>query len=192
MTVLPGAIALPTLSTARLRLRMLGPDDAPAVFSIFSDPEVVRYWSLPPLVDLSGAQSMVQRIEALFLERTLLQWGIVRADDDRVLGTCTLADIDAAHRRASLGYALGRAAWGRGSAREAVAALLAFGFTALDLHRIGADVDPRNLRSLRLLTALGFAEEGYQRETYFVMDEWQDAVLFGLLRRDWQAASPRP
>lgn len=186
MTVLPDATALPTLTTSRLRLRLLGPADAPALLAIFSDPEVTRYWSMPPLVDLADARALAERIVLRFHERTLLQWGITRADDDRVLGTCTLADLDLAHRRAGLGYALARAAWGQGIAREAAAALLAFGFSTLDLHRISADIDPRNHRSERLLTALGFAPEGLQRECYRVMDEWQDAAMFGLLRRDWR------
>lgn len=177
---------LPTISTPRLRLRALVPDDAPALHAIFSDVEVVRYWSAPPLPDLAAAAALQASIEALARAGTLLQWGIVRAGEDRVLGTCTLAEIDLAHRRASVGFALARAAWGQGIAREAVRALVGFAFGELGLHRLGADADPRNRASLRLLEALGFAREGLQRECYFVMDEWQDAVMFGLLRSEWR------
>lgn len=177
---------LPTLSTSRLRLRHIRPTDARELFAVFSDPEVVRYWSAPPLVDLAEARALAGRIDERAREGTLLQWAIVRPDEDRLIGTCTLADIDTQHRRAALGYALARAAWGQGLAREAVRAVVEHGFTALDLHRIGADVDPRNTASLRLLQRLGFAHEGVQRECYFVADEWQDAVMFGLLRREWR------
>ena len=185
--MLPGAIALPTLTTSRLRLRALVPTDVPALYAIFGDVEVVRYWSAPPLTDLAGAAALQAEIHALFQARTLLQWGIVRADEDTVLGTCTLAEIDLQHQRAAIGFALGRASWGQGFAREAVQALVDFAFTELELRRLAADADPRNLRSLHLLESLGFAREGFQRECYFVMDEWQDAVLVGLLRREWQA-----
>jgi RimJ/RimL family protein N-acetyltransferase len=185
--MLPDALALPTLPTPRLRLRALTPADAPALYAIFSDLEVVRYWSAPPLADLAAAVALQAAIESLFQARTLFQWGIVRADDDRVLGTCTLAEIDLQHHRAAIGFALGRTAWGQGFAREAVRALVDFAFLELGLHRIGADADPRNHRSIAVLEALGFVREGLQRETYFVADEWQDAVMFGLLRREWQA-----
>jgi len=185
--LLPDAIALPTLPTPRLRLRALVPADAPALHAIFSDLAVVRYWSAPPLTDLAEAAALQAEIDALFQARTLLQWGIVRADEDRVLGTCTLAEIDLHHQRAAIGFALGRASWGQGFAREAVQALVDFAFLELDLHRLAADADPRNHRSLALLESLGFVREGHQRESYFVSDEWQDAVLFGLLRREWQA-----
>ena len=191
MHMLPGAIALPTLTTPRLRLRALVPADVPALYEIFADVEVVRYWSAPPLADLAEAAALQAEIEALFHAGSLFQWGIVRAGaEDRVLGTCTLADIDLKHQRAAIGFALGRASWGHGFAREAVQALVEFAFTELELHRLAADADPRNQRSLQLLAALGFVREGFQRECYFVMDEWQDAVLFGLLRREWQPHQP--
>lgn len=185
--MLADAITLPTLTTARLQLRALIPADTLALYTIFSDLEVVRYWSAPPLTDLADAARLQAQIEALFQARTLFQWGIVRRGEDRVLGTCTLADIDLHHQRAAIGFALGRASWGQGFAREAVQALVDFGFDALDLHRLAADADPRNRRSLAVLESVGFVHEGHQREAYFVNDEWQDAVMFGLLRREWLA-----
>ena len=189
--MLPDAIALPTLTTPRLRLRAMTPADAPALFTIFSDLEVVRYWSAPPLADLAAAVALQAEIDALFEARTLLQWGIVRADEDHVLGTCTLAEIDLQHQRAAIGFALGRSSWGQGCAREAVRALVDFGFQELGMHRLGADADPRNLRSIAVLEGLGFVREGYQRESYLVGDERQDAVLFGLLRREWHLGRGR-
>ena len=176
---------LPTISTPRLQLRAIRAQDAGELFAVFSDPEVMCYWSSPPLVDFASAAALADRIAAQPDEGSLLQWGIVRAGEDSLLGTCTLADVDLDHRRANLGYALARNSWGQGIAGEAVLALIDHGFTALELHRIGADVDPRNHRSLRLLEALGFSREGVQRECYRVHDEWQDAVMYGLLRREW-------
>ena len=180
-------LVLPTIRTPRLRLRAIGIEDVAELYAVFSDPEVVRYWSRPALTELAEAVAMIGRIERLADEGGLLQWGIVRADEDRLLGTCTLADIDLAHQRASLGYALARSAWGQGFAREAVRALISYGFEAIELHRITADVDPRNVRSLRMLKEFGFVREGLQRECYLVGDEWQDSVLLGLLRPEWPA-----
>jgi RimJ/RimL family protein N-acetyltransferase len=70
---------------------------------------------------------------------------------------------------------------------DALTALLDHAFGDLGLHRIEADVDPRNEASLRLLEKLGFRREGYLRERYLKDDEIQDTVLLGLLRGD-----PRP
>ena len=64
-----------------------------------------------------------------------------------------------------------------------------FAFEELGLHRVEADVDPRNARSLRLLERLGFQQEGLLRERYHVSGEIQDAALLGLLRTDWSGKS---
>ncbi|HJU64760.1 MAG TPA: GNAT family protein [Gemmatimonadaceae bacterium] len=182
---------LPTIRTPRLALRWLTADDVPALFAIFSDPEVTRYWSSPALRDRAEADVLLAQIHRHFRYRTLFQWGIARQSDDLVIGTCTLAHLDATHRRAEVGFALGRAHWRQGYVGETLVAALRFAFEELGLNRIEADVDPRNERSIRSLERLGFRREGYQRQRYIVNGEVQDSVLFGLLREEWDRHGER-
>ena len=142
---------LPAITTERLRLRWLTPDDVPALFGIFGDPDVCRYWSRPALADVAAAAALQQEIVQLFAERSLFQWGIAEKESNRVIGTCTLAGLSSQHKRAEIGFALARNSWGHGYVTEAVTALLAFAFDTLQLHRIEADVDPRNHRSIAVL-----------------------------------------
>ena len=183
--MLADADRLPTIDTERLRLRWLTRDDAPALLEVFGDPEVCRYWSRTALPDLSAATALQEQIVRLFEERSLFQWGIAERATDAVIGTCTLASLSEEHRRAEIGFALKRAAWGRGYVSEALPALVRFAFENLNLHRLEADVDPNNTRSIRVLERLGFQREGYLRERYVLHDELQDAILYGLLRREW-------
>lgn len=182
----PWADTLPTLTTPRLHLRWLIESDAPAILSIFGDPEVMRYWSTPPLPDLAAAHGLIQEIQRLFHSRSLFQWGIESKTDARLLGTCTLYHLDLAHRRAEIGFALGRHAWGHGFGTEAIHHLITFAFDTLLLHRLEADVDPDNHRSLRLLERLGFVREGYLRQRWHHLGRLHDAVFLGLLRTDFR------
>lgn len=182
--MLTEAQVLPTIATPRLRLRWLTPQDVPALFAIFGDPVVCRYWSRPPLPNIAAAEALQQDIARLFEERTLFQWGVADAATDTVIGTCTLGSLSAQHRRAELGYALARSAWGHGYMAEVLPAILDFAFDKLQLHRIEADVDPRNTRSIGVLERHGFKREGFLREKYYLWDEWQDAALYGLLKTD--------
>lgn len=175
---------LPTLTTPRLRIRWLTADDVPTLFEIFSDPEVMAYWSSPPLADRSAAEKLLAEIHELAAAGTLFQWGIARREDDAVIGTCTLSSLNAEHRRAELGYAVARAHWGNGYGPEAADAVIRYAFDALGLHRLEADVDPRNHASIRCLERLGFRKEGYARERYHLYGTVHDAVLYGLLRRE--------
>ena len=69
---------------------------------------------------------------------------------------------------------------------NALQALLRYAFQTLDLNRLEADIDPRNVASARTLERLGFQKEGYLRERWIVNDEISDTCLYGLLRREWQ------
>jgi [ribosomal protein S5]-alanine N-acetyltransferase len=177
---------LPTITATRVSLRWLTDADVSALFSIFSDAEVMRYWSSLPLADIEGAYKLLADIRSYFKQRTLFQWGIARHTDNHIIGTCTLFNFDIANRRAELGYALAREHWGKGYMQEALRALLGFYFDNLNMHRIEADVDPRNVSSVKTLERLGFQREGYLRERWLVGGEIQDALFYGLLRCEWQ------
>jgi ribosomal-protein-alanine N-acetyltransferase len=176
---------LPTIDSARLRLRWLTATDVPALYEIFSNVEVTRYWSWTAYTELAQAEALLAEIHDFFRSGTLHQWGVARTEDDTVIGTCTLAQIDRVHRRTEIGFALGRAHWGQGLMREAVGALLQHAFGELRMRRVEADVDPRNAASLRLLERFGFEREGRLRERYEVGGETQDSVILGLLARQF-------
>jgi RimJ/RimL family protein N-acetyltransferase len=178
---------LPTLPAGPVCLRWLDQADVAALHTVFSDPAVMRYWSSPPQKDIAAAEQLLAQIHTCFARRELFQWGIARTEDDLVIGTCTLASLDPVHRRAELGFALGTAHWGRGYARAATSAVLDFAFDALALHRLEADVDPRNAASIALLERLGFTREGHLRERWHVAGEICDGLFYGLLARDWRA-----
>lgn len=180
--MLAGATELPVIETPRVRLRWLEARDVDDLFATFSDPEAMRYWSRPPQRDRAESELLLAQIHDCFARRSLFQWGVAKRDDDRVIGTCTLSSLSAAHRRAELGFMLQRAHWGTGLMFEATTALLGFAFATLDLHRIEADVDPHNARSIALLLRHGFVREGLLRQRWWVNGEWQDAEIYGLLR----------
>lgn len=179
--------AFPLLRGGRVTLR--GPTDADAddLFAVFSDREVMRYWSREAMTEASEAAALVVEIEERFADRAMLQWMIADARDDRAIGTCTLFHVDPPHRRAEIGYALRRDRWGAGLATEAVSLALDWAFDVLGLHRVEADIDPRNAASRAMLARLGFQVEGLLRERFFVGDAAGDSELLGLLAPEWRA-----
>ena len=179
-----------TLDTARLTLRPPRRGDEADLYAIHADAEVMRYFSEPPWTDPARAARQIDEDAARFANEESFRFAIILKETGRQIGNCTLYALHRQNRRADMGYALARAHWGLGYMSEALQALLAFGFTELDLHRVEADVDPRNAASATALTRLGFVQEGLLRERWIVAGEVSDSALFGLLRRDW-AASPR-
>lgn len=173
------------IRTARLTLRPLDAADADALFAIFSDPQVMRYWSSPPWTTRDQAHAFIERDRSGFESGAHLRLGIARTDDGALLGQCTLFSIHAGCRRAEVGYGLGRPHWGQGYVHEALLALLNYGFEQLNLNRVEADVDPRNTASAKVLERLGFRKEGHLHERWIVAGEVSDSALYGLLRKGW-------
>jgi ribosomal-protein-alanine N-acetyltransferase len=175
----------PTLISARVILRPLRLADAPDILRVFSDPAAMRYWSSPPMSSPVEATRLIEEIQARQAQSDFFQWGVVKPENDSIIGTCTLFQIVREHKRAEVGFILRSDLWGQGLAREAVALMINHAFRTLGLNRLEADVDPRNERCLNLLQRLGFRKEGRLRERWHVGGEVQDSVLLGLLEREW-------
>lgn len=173
------------LRTPRLLLRPTTPADAPALLALHADPEVMRYWGTGPWTSLDEAHASIARDVAGLQQGTSLRLVLERLEDAAFLGHCSLFAFAEPSRRAEVGYCLARDAWGKGLMGEALTALLRYGFEALGLNRVEADIDPRNAASARSLERLGFVREGLLRERWIVGAEVSDTALYGLLRADW-------
>lgn len=159
--------------TPRLTLRRARMEDAEPLFEVFCDPTAMRYWSTPPHRDIEQTRRFVQLM--------------VEAPDDnsddfviefagRVVGKA------GCWRLPELGYILHSELWGKGLAGEALEAVVRRMFEVRDLPALTADVDPRNHRSLGLLTRLGFRETHRATRNYLVGEEWCDSLYLRLER----------
>ena len=171
------------LQTGRLRFTEFEGGDAETLYALFSDPQAMRYWSREPMQDPAEAVQLIDEIATLRERDELYQWAL-RLEDGTLIGTATLHAFSLVNRRCGIGYMLARAHWGRGLMHEALDALISHVFEFTGIERIGADVDPRNVRSIALLKRLGFREEGLRRATYRLYGEVQDSKLMGLLAKD--------
>jgi [ribosomal protein S5]-alanine N-acetyltransferase len=180
------SLPTPTLHTARLRLRPFADADAEALFALHSSAHVLRYWDSPPWSEPARAQRFLATCRQMADDGTGARVAMDRVADGAFLGWCGLTGWNPVYRSASLGYCLGEAAWGQGFATEAAHALLQWAFDSLDLNRVQAETDTRNLASARVLEKIGFVREGTLREDCVVNGEVSDSWVFGLLRREWR------
>lgn len=179
----------PTLSTPRLILRELRPEDAEDVFAIRGDPLVTRYNIGLAYERLEQAMDLIAAITRAYLDQDEIRWAILLRGSERVIGIGGYNYWVRRDSRASIGYDLARAWWGQGIMTEAVGAMARFGFGPMQLNRIEADADARNPASSRVLEKVGFVHEGTQRQ-HFYDDGYQDLRLYALLRSEYLAAHP--
>lgn len=110
---------------------------------------------------------------------------VFRGEDHALMGGITLSNLRrGVAQSVSLGYWIGQRHARQGFMSEALVAVLDYGFDELSLHRIEAACLPSNDASQALLRKVGFSEEGYARKYLRINAQWQDHVLFAVLRDD--------
>jgi RimJ/RimL family protein N-acetyltransferase len=172
-----------TLTTDRLRLRPAVIEDAPAVFRIFSDSRVTRFWFEGPMIEMVQAERRIEELN----RPNAVEYAVAELETDMMIGTLAIFAYFEGSRRAEIGYALDANHWGKGLMFEAASAVITRCFTEADLNRLEADIDPRNAGSEKLLRRLGFKEEGYMRERWIVDGVKSDTQFFGLLKSEWES-----
>ncbi len=181
------APSLPTLEATRLRLRPYLDSDTTALFALYSDPKVTRYWSHPAWTDPAQA-TLYLSLRKNEPGSTVQAWAIADKQSNVLMGALTFFSISGPNARTEIGYSLMSHLHGQGFAFEALSTALQYGFDVLHLCRIEADVDPRNVASIKLLEKLHFKREGLLRQRWRVNGEVCDSALYGLLKEDYRAA----
>ncbi|WP_125039059.1 GNAT family N-acetyltransferase [Nocardioides sp. LS1] len=182
------ALPTPTLQTERLRLRPFEDGDAGDLWALHSDSHVLRFWDSPPWGEPARAERFLATCRQMAEDGVGARLAVESAAEGAFLGWCSLNRWSPDHRSASLGYCYCEDAWGHGYATEAAGALLDWAFATLDLNRVQAETDTRNLGSARVLEKLGFVREGTLREDCVVDGDVSDSWVYGLLRREWRAS----
>lgn len=120
----------------------------------------------------------------LIAKKELLRfWVYEKNTPNQIIGTISFFHIlHSIYSRCETGYKFDSHYWHKGYAREALAFGIALMFEEYHLHRIEAFVMENNLPSIRLLEALGFVYEGTCRQAIRVRGQWEDHMLFSLLR----------
>lgn len=190
--------SFPLIETERLVLRELTSADVPALLAIHGDAELMRWFGSDPLQDLSGAERLVETFAEWRRSQTGTRWGLQLKSQSDLIGTCGLFRWDQRWKRCVTGYELAHPFHGQGLMREALVAMLSWGFERLDLNRVEAQIHPHNAPSLKLAEGLGFQREGLLREVGYWGGQHHDLLQYALLQRDYRmddrrrACSPHP
>lgn len=178
----------PVLETERFVLRELRTEDAPDVFRYFSMDEVTQYYDLESFSELGQAEQLIGQWREKFRLQEEIRWGITYRTEDRIIGTCGFHHWNKAHYKAEIGYELDPQYWRQGVMTEVLGTIMRYGFASLGLNRIEAMIDPDNISSRKLLAKSGMTEEGRLRDYYFAKNQFVDAVIFAMLKRELASA----
>jgi len=181
--------SIPELETSRLRLRQFRLSDSDTVTRLAGAAEVAATTgAVPHPYPPGAAQVWITRHEAAAEAGTAFTWAIKRKEDSELLGCVTLR-VHQQRQRGELAYWLGVPYWNQGFMTEATSAATAFGFRQLGLYRIEATMLPRNIGSSRVVEKLSFQLEGRLRGWILKNGVFEDVLVYGLLRPEFEERS---
>lgn len=175
------------LETPRLVLRTLTSQDVPRLLEFDTrNREWLASWEPARDEAYFTAERVLSsiRADARSVRRgTGCRWHLfLRGQPGTLVGSVALSNIvTGVFLSAHLGYRLDGGATGRGYMTEALREVIRFAFEDRRLHRLEANVMPRNGPSRKLLSTLGFEEEGLARRYLKIAGVWEDHLHHVLL-----------
>lgn len=172
----------PSLSTSRLELSVITHVDAPDLQRLRGDTEVMRFIPRPLAQSLEDALQLVKDFDAILQRGEGITWGIHSKGEKKLIGTIAYLRTKPENFRSEVGYLLDKEYQGKGIMKEALEAVMDFGFHVMGLHSIEAVVDAENKSSIVLLEKCGFMKEGYLRDYQFYKGGFHNTLIYSRLR----------
>ena len=136
-----------------------------------------RPW-VAPFFDKTGFDTWFSRCQA----RTIVGLVVCKSDSDDIIGLININEIvRGAFQSGYLGYYGSIDHAGQGFMTEALRLAVKYAFEKLELHRLEANIQPENARSLALVRRVGFVQEGFSPKYLFVDGKWRDHERWAIL-----------
>ncbi|GAU78985.1 GNAT family N-acetyltransferase [Fusibacter sp. 3D3] len=175
----------PVLETERLILTKIEPFYLESFYEIFSKEKVMEKYGMFPITELKDGAWFIERFNDSFKNKRSIRWGLILKSNHKLIGTCGFHGFNELSSRAEMGYELDDQYWHKGLMREALEAIIKWGFTTFELNRIEALIYPDNVASEQIVIRNGFVFEGCLRQYAYFRNVYQDLNMYSLLKEEW-------
>ncbi|GAU76335.1 GNAT family N-acetyltransferase [Fusibacter sp. 3D3] len=178
--------------TERLILMVLDESHAEKImqFYIKNDTFLLPYEHIKPrsFYTLDNHKLTLRLEEAEFLKMNMVRFWLFKKGDinlEKPIGTIALTNIiRGVFKSCFLGYKMDADEINKGYMTEAIKAVVKIAFSSMKLHRIEANVMPRNVRSIRVVQKCGFVNEGLAKQYLKINGVWEDHYHMVILNED--------
>ena len=172
------------INTNRLLLGRMQSKHAADLLPLRSSEKVMQYIDKERSNTLEEVEALIKRIDEDVINNNGITWRIsLKENPEKLIGTIGFWRIIKQNYRAEVGYMIHPDYWGKGLMKEALQAVINFGFSNIKLHSIEAHINPGNNASAKLLETMGFVREAYFKEDYFFRGAFLDSAIYSLLNK---------
>lgn len=179
---------MPRIFGETIMLREYRKEDLPEMREWVNDPEIVD--NLADIFNHPHTLNETERFLNAILERRMHNeehFVIADKDSGDYIGQICLINIDFKNRIAEIGIVIGkREKLGKGIGKQAIKLIQQYSFKTLNLNKLELRVHAYNTRAHRCYKECGFIEEGRIRYKYYFQGKYEDVILLGILKSEYE------
>ncbi|WP_028596225.1 GNAT family N-acetyltransferase [Paenibacillus assamensis] len=171
----------------RVSLKVIGETNAKEVLDfVIRNQGFLKPWEVERNADyysIEYHQTLLREEFSIIQQGNLFKVWLFK--EDTIIGSIALSNIvRGAFQSCHLGYRIDEREQGKGIMTDALRAVIDVAFQQLQLHRIEANIMPRNKASIRVVEKLGFEHEGLARKYLKIKGVWEDHIHMVLLNEE--------
>ncbi|WP_223701624.1 GNAT family N-acetyltransferase [Sutcliffiella deserti] len=177
----------PKIETERLILRRMRLVDTQSVFDNWlSDERVAENRVNAAHKNIFQTTERVVNIVRGYDAKEFCYWAIELKASGELIGEIDLYDFDSLTDNCEVSYSIGYSWWNRGYGTEALRAVVEFGFTYMNIHKISAAHNTDNPASGKIMRKVGMVQEGIIRHMLRnYKNQYKDCAVYGILQEDY-------
>ncbi|WP_409254335.1 GNAT family N-acetyltransferase [Bacillus sp. SCS-153A] len=182
-------LGTPTIETERLFLEKFKLTDAQTAFHHWlSDEKVSDNRVSAAHTSVSKTMERLTNIVSKYEHEEFCYWAIKLKDGGELIGEIDLYDFDRATENCEVSYSLGYHWWNKGYGTEALKAVVEFGFTYMNVHKISAAHNTDNPASGKVMRKVGMQQEGIIRDMIRnSKNQYKDCAVYGIIQKEYVA-----
>lgn len=171
-----------TLKGEHIYLRALEPEDLEFIHAVENDEAV---WEISntqtPYSKFLIKQYLEEAHRDIYDVKQLRL--VISTNENKAIGLIDLFDFDFKNGRAGIGILIkDEVNRSKGAGKEALALLINYSFTHLDLHQLYCNISEENTASIKLFTNQGFEQIGLKKDWNYVNGSYKNEYLFQLIK----------
>ncbi len=181
-------IGTQTIETDRLILRQFTYQDDDAMLKYWvADEKIQSLYSEPTYKTKEAVKELLQKYISSYDNNDYYRWAIISKENNECIGQIAFFLVNSNHHFAEIEYCIGSNFQCKGLATEATKAVIAYGFTEMNLHKVQICHKSINIPSKRVIEKSGCTYEGTLRDYFYMDGKYVDRLYYSILRSEFES-----